>query len=316
DETRQQAPPLVRDLVDRDHPRTRLFGSLWREARHRLHRRDLMGGPVRPRRVDRANPGRPGRCRVRQQRRPAGRQRGRPDLLDPDAGTDRRFGREGRRRGGLHRATWSLQRARVLDDRRRGQRPDPRPSDLRRRHGLGRHPALYRLRIPQHAEPDPLRRLRDRGNAARRAGRGRRLLDPGRRRRRRDRCPLRDGAVDGDRVLGPRHDRRLRPHPGEPGPPARRLLRGGRQLQPRPDARPLHQHLDHRHLHAPRALPLRRHHHPRLCPRPPDRRDQRHLLFDLQRQPTPGRLGERGDSALLRPLPPAWSPAGGGDEPV
>ena len=54
-----------------------------------------------------------------------------------------------------------------------------RAIDLRRRPRVGRHPALHRLCLPEHAEPGALRHRCDRRHASRRARCPRHLLDHG-----------------------------------------------------------------------------------------------------------------------------------------
>ena len=112
----------------------------------------------------------------------------------------------------------------VLGRRRRVERPDhPGPDPDPRR--LGRHPALDHV---------PLPRLPDGRHGARRAAprraRGRRRVrDPRHVHRAADRQPVRDRDADRHRLLGPRHDRRVRPGPREPRPPRGRAVRPDRQ---------------------------------------------------------------------------------------
>ena len=73
-----------------------------------------------------------------------------------------------------------------------------------------------------------------------------------------DRRPVRDGDADRHRLLGPRHDRRVRPGPREPRAPRRRAVRPDRQPLDPPDARPVdHDQPDRRH-HAAGAAAVRR----------------------------------------------------------
>src|SRR5438552_1769788 len=88
----------------------------------------------------------------------------------------------------------------------------------------------------------PVRNRGDRCAPARGGGGGRHLRHPGVPVRSRVRCPVRDGAADDHRLLGARHDRRLRPHPGEPHPPRGRALRRDRQPLDPADPRALDQH--------------------------------------------------------------------------
>ncbi|CAA9574392.1 MAG: Protein translocase subunit SecF, partial [uncultured Thermomicrobiales bacterium] len=142
------------------------------------------------------------------------------------------------------------------------------------------------------------------------AVRPRRLLDPRGVRRRRDRRALRDGPAYGHRLLGPRHDRRVRPDPRERAPARDQLPRRDGQLQPRADDRPVGEHLTDGHVHVARARALRWRVDPQLRPRTPVGRPQRHLLLDLQRQPAAGVVGERGDPAPVRPIPRSIPAAG------
>ncbi|CAA9574538.1 MAG: Protein translocase subunit SecF, partial [uncultured Thermomicrobiales bacterium] len=299
-----QALPLVRDLPDRDRAGSDLAGRQRAAPGHRLHRRHPAPALVRRPRVQRPDHGRARSAGLRRHDRPVDRRRRRQRLPGQDAGAaGRRVAREGGPVRRAHRSGRALRRALDLHDRLVGLGRDHPQLVPGRRRRLARDPRLHRLRLPQHPEPAPLRDLRDYRHAPRRPGGGRRLLDPGGGRRRPGRHPLRDRAADGDRLLGPRHDRRLRPDPREPGPAHVLLLRGDRELQHRPDDRALAQHLGHRRLHPARALPVRRDDDPGVRARPPDRRDQRHVLLDLQCQPAPGGLGERRDPAVLWPLP-------------
>ena len=83
-------------------------------------------------------------------------------------------------------------------------------------------------------------------------------------------------------------------------PASRAHVRRSGELQRRPNTRSLAEHVAHRRLHAHRALSLRRPVDALVCLRAPDRNRQRNLLFDLQREPGSGRLGESRTSSLYR----------------
>ncbi len=124
--------------------------------------------------------------------------------------------------------------------------------------GRTRHPALHLVCLPPGRACLPLRRGGHHRHAARRAGGHRRRGHPGPLPGLGGRLAVPDGAADRDRLLGARHDRRVRPHPREPAPASAAELRDARQSLDRPDARPVDQHAADGHVHAAGAAALRR----------------------------------------------------------
>ena len=110
------------------------------------------------------------------------------------------------------------------------------------------------------------------------------------------------------RLLGPRHDRRLRPGPREPGPARRGAVRPHRQSLDPADLRPVDHHQPHGRHHAarPAAVRGRRDRHVRAGAAPRDHLGD--VLVDLQREPSPRGLAPVGG-------PPAAPRRRGSPEP-
>ena len=225
-QTRQQAKALVHHLASGHHSRAHLADLLRAEARHRFHRRHALGGAVFATGHAARDRVRAPRRRCRDRHRPALRTGQRRDISDPHAGGHRRVRAEGRARPGARNDSRSVHRARVLDGRRRALDPDSQPGHPgggARLVGILLYMA-YAFRNTQTAAP--LRQLGAGGDAARRADRARRLFDPRLALQRPDRRPVHHRVADRDRVQRPRHHRRLRPHPREPGQASGRVVRG------------------------------------------------------------------------------------------
>jgi preprotein translocase subunit SecF len=88
-------------------------------------------------------------------------------------------------------------------------------------------------------------------------------------------------AVDDRRVFDQRHDRHLRPDPGESESPAKNASRRRHEPQPQPDAGPDVHHLGHGLPDGPGPVPLRRPGHQRFRLHHAHRHDRGRLFDDL-----------------------------------
>ena len=131
------------------------------------------------------------------------------------------------------------------------RRPDPQLG-----HPHHRRRALH-PRLPVVPLRIPIRHGRHRGAPPRRDRGGGHLRDARLLLRARVRRPVRDGAAHDHRLQRPRHDRGLRPHPGEPHPPRRGAVRRHRQPLDPADPGPLDQHQPDGHRDAHRAAAAR-----------------------------------------------------------
>ena len=179
--------------------------------------------------------------------------------------------------------------------------PERDPVDRAR---LAPHRPAHRVRVPGlRLDRVPLRHRRDPRAAPRRGAGARALRDARLLLRRRDRQPLRDRGPDDHRLLGPRHDRGVRPDPREPPSEPRRGTESGHQLLDHADHDAVDRYGDHRRLHAAGPLPVRRLLDAKLRPRAAGRGHIRYVFVDLQRQPD--RLPMAGDRG---PHPPSRDP--------
>ncbi len=124
-----------------------------------------------------------------------------------------------------------------------------------------------------------------------------------------DRPADRRGLPHPDRLLGQRHDRDLRPHPGDQGEDAAPDQQDG-QRRHQPDVEPDDPHLVHRLAGRRHPLPLRRRGTARVRLRPGRRLPERDLQHGLYRHADPDRLRRHQAGAPLPRPASNWRPCG------